>query len=84
MIEILLALIALAVFVVAFGVFRVANVLSSLVYYNNRQQEIAEALWAKLGCTREEWREREKEWRLVEQERRHEEERRRAEKNQKP
>ncbi|MFI5117792.1 MAG: hypothetical protein ACHP8B_13965 [Terriglobales bacterium] len=73
--EILLALILLVLLVIAFAVFRVANGLGAFVWtYNQGQEEITEALWAKMGCSREEWRERQKEWRLVQSEQRHAEE----------
>jgi hypothetical protein len=83
MTEILLALIALGVFIVAFALFRVANGLLFLAQtHSERQQEISEALWAKMGFTREEWRKvrsdarlaehEEKSWREFEQKQRRE------------
>jgi hypothetical protein len=67
MTELLLALIALGVFIVAFALFRVANILLTIgADSRDRQREIIEALWAKMGCSREEWRQREREYRLAE------------------
>jgi hypothetical protein len=67
MTDILLALIALGVFIVAFALFRVANVLLALVRsHDERQQEITEVLWARMGCTREEWRKSNSDARLAE------------------
>ncbi len=57
MTDIVLALIALGVFVVAFALFRVANALWLLTgTHSDRQQEITEVLWAKTGYSREQWR----------------------------
>jgi hypothetical protein len=68
-IELLLALIALGVFIVAFALFRVAHGLLFLAHtHSEREQEIAEALWAKMGCTREEWRKVRSDARLAEHE----------------
>ncbi len=70
--EILLAVIALGVLAVAVVLHRISNILLDFLgALNQRQQEITEALWAKMGISREEWREREKQVRMDEQERRY-------------
>jgi predicted Holliday junction resolvase-like endonuclease len=66
-----LTLILIVLVVIAFSVFRMVDGLKALV---QGQEEITEALWAKMGCTREEWRRDENAARLAEFEQRHREE----------
>jgi uncharacterized protein HemY len=59
MTEIMLILILLVLLFIAFYVLRLVGGLSQVLWeYNRGTRKITEALWAQMGCSRDEWRER--------------------------
>jgi hypothetical protein len=72
MTDIILALILLMLIVIALGVHRVSNILLSFwCSYTEGNREISEVLWAKMGCSREEWHKVNNEARIAELSDRH-------------